>query len=145
VLQIWNRPEQSHEVSDRTTSKQRRGAATRAAEVTHDTRSDPAISVARQRDFWLRRSPSAAARLFANDAWSTARRQGRIAASADAANIAWRPTSRGKERASYVTVFQDGEKYRMYYRGSHYSYLGGKTGRIRDLYCYAESRRHQLD
>ena len=27
---------------------------------------------------------------------------------------------------NYVTVFQDGDKYRMYYRGSHYSYLGGK-------------------
>ena len=27
---------------------------------------------------------------------------------------------------NYVTVFQDGDKYRMYYRGSHASYLGGK-------------------
>ena len=26
---------------------------------------------------------------------------------------------------NYVTVFQDGGKYRMYYRGSHYSYLAG--------------------
>ena len=41
---------------------------------------------------------------------------------------------------NYVTVFRDGAKYRMYYRGSHYSYLGG-TDRpnTRDLYCYAES------
>jgi hypothetical protein len=41
---------------------------------------------------------------------------------------------------NYVTVFQDGPKYRMYYRGSHYSYLGGKDRpSTRDLYCYAES------
>lgn len=41
---------------------------------------------------------------------------------------------------NYVTVFQDGAKYRMYYRGSHYSYLGGKDRpNTRDLYCYAES------
>ena len=41
---------------------------------------------------------------------------------------------------NYVTVFQDGEKYRMYYRGSHYSYLEGKDRpNTRDLYCYAES------
>ena len=41
---------------------------------------------------------------------------------------------------NYVTVFQDGEKYRMYYRGSHSSYLGGKDRpSTRDVYCYAES------
>ena len=41
---------------------------------------------------------------------------------------------------NYVTVFQEGTKYRMYYRGSHYSYLGGKDRpTTRDLYCYAES------
>jgi hypothetical protein len=41
---------------------------------------------------------------------------------------------------NYVTVFQDGDKYRMYYRGSHASYLGGKDRpNTRDLYCYAES------
>lgn len=41
---------------------------------------------------------------------------------------------------NYVTVFQDGSKYRMYYRGSHYSYSGGKDRpNTRDLYCYAES------
>ncbi len=41
---------------------------------------------------------------------------------------------------NYVTVFQDGDKYRMYYRGSHYSYLDGKDRpSTRDLYCYAES------
>ena len=41
---------------------------------------------------------------------------------------------------NYVTVFQDGDKYRMYYRGSHYSYLGGKDRpNTRDVYCYAES------
>jgi len=41
---------------------------------------------------------------------------------------------------NYITVFQDGPKYRMYYRGSHSSYLGGKDRpNSRDLYCYAES------
>jgi hypothetical protein len=41
---------------------------------------------------------------------------------------------------NYVTVFQDGGRYRMYYRGSHNSYLGGKDRpSTRDLYCYAES------
>lgn len=41
---------------------------------------------------------------------------------------------------NYVTVFRDGDTYRMYYRGSHYSYLGGKDRpNTRDLYCYAES------
>lgn len=41
---------------------------------------------------------------------------------------------------NYVTVFRDGAVYRMYYRGSHYSYLGGKDRpSTRDLYCYAES------
>jgi hypothetical protein len=41
---------------------------------------------------------------------------------------------------NYVTVFRDGPKYRMYYRGSYYSYLGGKDRpNTRDLYCYAES------
>ncbi|WP_165233481.1 hypothetical protein [Aquisphaera insulae] len=42
---------------------------------------------------------------------------------------------------NYVTVFQDGDVYRMYYRGSHASYLGGKDRpSTRDVYCYAESR-----
>ncbi len=41
---------------------------------------------------------------------------------------------------NYVTVFQDGDNYRMYYRGSHASYLGGKDRPTTpDLYCYAES------
>jgi hypothetical protein len=41
---------------------------------------------------------------------------------------------------NYVTVFREGPKYRMYYRGSHYSYLGGKDRpNTPDLYCYAES------
>jgi hypothetical protein len=41
---------------------------------------------------------------------------------------------------NYVTVFQDGDRYRMYYRGGHYSYEPGH-GRSthRDVYCYAES------
>jgi len=41
---------------------------------------------------------------------------------------------------NYVTVFRDGGKYRMYYRGSHSSYLGGKDRpNTRDVYGYAES------
>lgn len=45
---------------------------------------------------------------------------------------------------NYVTVFQDGDKYRMYYRGSHFSYLGGKDRpNTRDVYCYAESGKSQ--
>lgn len=42
---------------------------------------------------------------------------------------------------NYVTVFQDEGIYRMYYRGGHYSYLGGQDRPDhRDVYCYAESR-----
>jgi hypothetical protein len=42
---------------------------------------------------------------------------------------------------NYVTVFRDGDRYRMFYRGSHFSYTGGKDRpNHRDLYCYAESR-----
>lgn len=42
---------------------------------------------------------------------------------------------------NYVTAFQDGEVYRLYYRGSHASYLEGKDRpSTRDVYCYAESR-----
>jgi len=41
---------------------------------------------------------------------------------------------------NYVTVFQEAGKYRMYYRGTHYSYLKGKDRpNHRDVYCYAES------
>lgn len=41
---------------------------------------------------------------------------------------------------NYVTVFQDDGLYRMYYRGSHASYLGGKDRpSTRDVYCYAQS------
>ena len=41
---------------------------------------------------------------------------------------------------NYVTVFQDGNKYRMYYRAAHYSYLEGKDRPThQNLYCYAES------
>ena len=41
---------------------------------------------------------------------------------------------------NYVTVFQDKGLYRMYYRGTHHSYLGGKDRPDhRDVYCYAES------
>ena len=42
---------------------------------------------------------------------------------------------------NYVTVFQDKGIYRMYYRATHYSWLGGKDRpEHRDVYCYAESR-----
>ena len=41
---------------------------------------------------------------------------------------------------NYVTVFRDGPIFRMYYRGSHFSYIGGNDRPDhRDLYCYAES------
>ena len=41
----------------------------------------------------------------------------------------------------YVTVFKDGAKYRMYYRGRHRSYLDGKDRpSTRNVYCYAESQ-----
>ena len=40
----------------------------------------------------------------------------------------------------YVTVFQDGDIYRMYYRGSGYTYGDAESGHHRQVYCYAESR-----
>ncbi|MEW6749734.1 MAG: hypothetical protein AB1505_02000 [Candidatus Latescibacterota bacterium] len=41
---------------------------------------------------------------------------------------------------NYVTVFQDGQRYRMYYRGCQYSYLEGRDRPNHpDVYCYAES------
>lgn len=39
---------------------------------------------------------------------------------------------------NYVTVFQDGDLYRMYYRGADYSY--GLAPTHPQTYCYAESR-----
>ncbi len=49
----------------------------------------------------------------------------------------WEGTSSG-----YHTVFQDGDLYRMYYRGLHIDVTEGKitTGRHKPFYCYAESR-----
>jgi len=43
--------------------------------------------------------------------------------------------------SGYHTVFQDGDLYRMYYRGSHLEVSQGKlgTGRHKPYYCYAES------
>ncbi|HID75798.1 MAG TPA: hypothetical protein EYP56_07350 [Planctomycetaceae bacterium] len=43
--------------------------------------------------------------------------------------------------SGYHTVFQDGDVYRMYYRGWHLDVSQGKldTGRHRPFYCYAES------
>lgn len=42
---------------------------------------------------------------------------------------------------NYVTVFQDDETYRMYYRGCHFSYLNEEDRpNSPDVYCYAESR-----
>jgi hypothetical protein len=48
----------------------------------------------------------------------------------------WEGTGSG-----YHTVFQDGERYRMYYRGWHLDVSDGKlsTGRHKPFYCYAES------
>jgi len=41
---------------------------------------------------------------------------------------------------NYVTVFADGGRYRMYYRGCQCSYLDGRDRpNHRDVYCYAES------
>ena len=38
-------------------------------------------------------------------------------------------------------MFQDGDKYRMYYRGSHFPNLGGKDRpNTRDVYRYSESK-----
>lgn len=41
---------------------------------------------------------------------------------------------------NYVTVFQDDDIYRMYYRGNHFDYRdGGYDAPHRPVYCYAES------
>ncbi len=43
--------------------------------------------------------------------------------------------------AGYMTVFQDGDRYRMYYRGVHIVYTrDGYHETHREVYCYAESR-----
>ena len=43
--------------------------------------------------------------------------------------------------SGYTTVFQDGDLYRMYYRGTNTVYTRGKvTSPHREVYCYAESR-----
>ncbi len=41
--------------------------------------------------------------------------------------------------SGYHTVFQDGDLYKMYYRGSHYDEETGKSGH-EEVTCYAESR-----
>jgi len=40
--------------------------------------------------------------------------------------------------SAYYTVFQDGDRYRMYYRGSHYDTVTRKAAH-REVTCYAES------
>ncbi|MGM0490372.1 MAG: twin-arginine translocation signal domain-containing protein [Planctomycetota bacterium] len=51
-------------------------------------------------------------------------------------NKPWEGNSSG-----YTTVFQDGDLYRMYYRGTHVAYSQGKSKRAhREVYCYAESQ-----
>lgn len=40
---------------------------------------------------------------------------------------------------AYYTIFQDGERYRMYYRGSHYDEQTRKAAHA-EVVCYAESR-----
>ena len=43
--------------------------------------------------------------------------------------------------SGYTTLFQDGDLYRMYYRGTHTIYTEGKvTSPHRELVCYAESQ-----
>lgn len=41
--------------------------------------------------------------------------------------------------SAYYTVFQDSDRYRMYYRGSHFDEQSGKPAH-REVACYAESR-----
>lgn len=41
--------------------------------------------------------------------------------------------------SGYVSIFQDGDRYRMYYRGSHFNEQTKKATH-RELTCYAESR-----
>ena len=41
--------------------------------------------------------------------------------------------------SAYYTIFQDGELYRMYYRGSHFDEASGKATH-REVTCYAESK-----
>lgn len=40
---------------------------------------------------------------------------------------------------AYYTIFQDGDMYRMYYRGSHAERVGGKSSHLQ-VACYAESK-----
>src|SRR4030095_15602284 len=40
--------------------------------------------------------------------------------------------------SAYYTIFQDGDKFRMYYRGSHYDEQTKKAAH-REVACYAES------
>ena len=40
---------------------------------------------------------------------------------------------------AYYTIFQDGDLYRMYYRGSHYNVAKGERAH-REVTCYAESK-----
>ena len=40
---------------------------------------------------------------------------------------------------AYYTIFQDGDRYRMYYRGSHWDEIAKKAAH-REVTCYAESR-----
>ena len=107
--------------------------------------SDPAVCVAGQRDLAGGRSIAIGSRreLFVDDALVE-----RLAGKADLRlhqptpqNVAVTTDEPWEGNGTnYVTVFQDGDKYRMYYRGSHYSYLDGKDRpNTRDLYCYAES------
>ena len=41
--------------------------------------------------------------------------------------------------SAYYTVFRDGNRFRMYYRGSHWD-TGTKKATHREVTCYAESR-----
>src|SRR6056297_1070278 len=41
--------------------------------------------------------------------------------------------------SAYYTIFQDGDRYRMYYRGSHWD-IDQKKAALREVTCYAESK-----
>ncbi|MEZ6144325.1 MAG: hypothetical protein R3B91_02600 [Planctomycetaceae bacterium] len=45
---------------------------------------------------------------------------------------------------AYYSIFQDGDLYRMYYRGSHFDEKTRKATH-REVACYGEHRRHPLD
>ena len=45
--------------------------------------------------------------------------------------------------SAYYTIFQDGDLYRMYYRGSHFDEKAQEAPRTAEVTCYAESKRRR--